>query len=284
MTSKTLLTFIDQSDDVAIIKPIMDWVQTNNWHLTVQVIGIASPSPYYVYAMSPYSGAVYPDDWHEQIEAEAKEVSEKVDEVESLLQKEGVNATVINSFCEKYSIEECVAGVAKISNLAVLSQGNKFSPDTHSRVIGGLRFRSPIALLVNMKNPVSSLSPKKIFIAWDSSLQASKAVHQALPILFGAEEVTLGLFDPVMSELIDGEDPGADVAQWLSRQGCKITLQQYPSGGREIGEAIQKRAMEVGADLVVMGAFGHSRMRERIFGGTTQSMLEQKDIPVLMVH
>ena len=284
MVTKTLLTFIDKSGDVAALKPLIDWVQKNDWHLSVQVIGIASPSPLYVYGVSPYGGMVIPDDWSKQLEAEAQEVSTKVDEVQNALQREGVSANVINSYCEKYSLEDCVSEVAKVSDLAVLPGTDQFDPDTVSRIVGGLLFRSPIGVVVNTGDPSKALAPKRVFVAWDSSLQASRAVHQALPLLTTAEEVFVGLFDPVIAESISGEEPGADVCQWLSRQGCKVTLQQYPSGGREVGSAIQKRAFEAGADLVVMGAFGHTRMRQRIFGGTTQMMLEQKSQPVFLVH
>ncbi|MFY0312802.1 universal stress protein, partial [Leisingera sp. D0M16] len=91
-------------------------------------------------------------------------------------------------------------------------------------------------------------------------------------------------FDPDMSDARDGEDPGADAAAWLSHHGCTVTLSQFPTGGHDTGSAIQDRAREAGADLVVMGAYGHSRLREAVFGGTTRSMLEQTALPVLFAH
>ena len=82
----------------------------------------------------------------------------------------------------------------------------------------------------------------------------------------------------------DGEDPGSDVGTWLSRHGCNVTVQQYPSGGKLISTAIIDNAEEFGADLVVMGAYGRSRLLERVFGGTTQEMLDKKALPVLFAH
>ncbi len=284
MAAKTLLTFIDKSDDVACLSNLINWTQTQDRHLTVMVMGVASPSPLYVYGVSPYGGLVIPDEWSQQIEDEAKEVSAKVDEVELVLQTSDISANVINAFCERFSIEDRVADVARISDIAVLPKAGQFDADTASRIVGGLLFHSPIGVIVNVDDPAKALLAKRVFVAWDNSLQASRAVHLALPILKSAEEVTIGLFDPVMAETISGEDPGADVAQWLSRYGCKVTLQQNPSGGREIGAAIQTRAFETGSDLIVMGAFGHSRMRQRIFGGTTQTMMDQKEMSVLFAH
>jgi nucleotide-binding universal stress UspA family protein len=96
--------------------------------------------------------------------------------------------------------------------------------------------------------------------------------------------VTIGVFDPVASKDHDGENPGSDVARWLSHHGCHVNLQQYPSGGQEIGDCIQKRSAETGADLVVMGAYGHSRMRQTVFGGTTRSVIDQTDFAALLAH
>ncbi|NKB26643.1 MAG: hypothetical protein GKR99_03365 [Rhodobacteraceae bacterium] len=99
-----------------------------------------------------------------------------------------------------------------------------------------------------------------------------------------AQEVVIAIFDPVMTEYADGEDPGADVARWLSHHGCKVLVQQLPSGGKDIGEAMILRAREVGADLIVMGAYGRSRLRQNILGGTTTRLIDQSDLPGFMAH
>ena len=109
-------------------------------------------------------------------------------------------------------------------------------------------------------------------------------MHVALPYLRAAKQVVVACFDPVSTVESDGADPGTDVAAWLSHHGCKVTVSQFPTGGREVAQCILDRAREQGADLVVMGAYGHSRMIEAILGGTTRTMIEQTDMPVLMAH
>lgn len=284
MRKKTLLAFISKSGKISNVKTAIDWVQSHDWHLKLQVLGVALPSPVFAYGVPPGGGFVVPEVWREEVEADAKLVSDKVAEVEKALQAEGISADVINTYCEKYLIEENVGDTARVSDLAILPNPEVFEPEERSRILGGLLFSSPIAVIVNAKELSKALEPQKVFIAWDTSLQASRAVHHALPMLQTAEEVIIAVFDPVMSKHVDGEGPGEDVAEWLSRQDCKVTVQQYPSGGKEIGEIILKRAVESGADLVVMGAYGHSRMRQRIFGGTTQTMLAQDKVAVLMAH
>ena len=81
-----------------------------------------------------------------------------------------------------------------------------------------------------------------------------------------------------------GEEPGADVATYLSRHGVKVTVETLASGGNDPALVLQRHASDIAADLIVMGAYGHSRMRERLFGGTTQSMLENVGTPVFMAR
>jgi nucleotide-binding universal stress UspA family protein len=106
-------------------------------------------------------------------------------------------------------------------------------------------------------------------------------VHSALPLLRAAGEVIIGIVDP---DTTQSEDPGVDVAKWLTHHGCNVVVQQYPSGGKSVGDSLRARAKDVGADLVVMGSYGHSRARQAVFGGTTRSMIDQTDQPVFLAY
>jgi nucleotide-binding universal stress UspA family protein len=139
-------------------------------------------------------------------------------------------------------------------------------------------------LIKGANSHLAATKPSHAFIAWDSSKHAAVAVHNALPLLSLTDEVTVAVFDPVRNEGVDGEEPGADLASWLSRRGCKVNVEQYPSGGEEIATCIMKRAAEKGADLIVMGGYGHMKLKQQIFGGTTESMLQQRKVPVLIGH
>lgn len=147
-----------------------------------------------------------------------------------------------------------------------------------TEAVQGVLFQSPIGLFMNA--PVLS-GAKRVFLAWDSGLAAARAAHMALPNLQGASEVVVGCFD---MSTAGQEDPGVDLAKWLSHHGCTVTVNQYSSGGQPIGACILQRAAEIGADLIVMGAYGRSRLRQTVFGGTTRTMLEQTDIPVFLAH
>ena len=92
-----------------------------------------------------------------------------------------------------------------------------------------------------------------------------------------AREVHAVLIDPVPSFEGHGPEPGADLAAYLARHGIKAVVHRLPREGKETGEMLRRTASDLGADLIVMGGFGHSRLRERIFGGTTTSMIEERD-------
>ena len=122
-------------------------------------------------------------------------------------------------------------------------------------------------------------------IAWDASVEASKAVRDAIGLMKQAEAVHAVLIDPVPSFEGHGPEPGADLAAYLGaprHQGDRAPA--AASEGKETGEMLRRTATDLAADLIVMGGFGHSRLRERIFGGTTTSMMKEAAVPVLMAH
>ena len=103
-------------------------------------------------------------------------------------------------------------------------------------------------------------------------------------MLKGADTVRLVVVDPDSSYFENGGEPGADIAAFLSRHGAKVVVEQIASGQRPTEDVIRQHALELGCDMIVMGAYGHSRLRERVFGGVTASILEACDVPVFMVR
>jgi len=119
-----------------------------------------------------------------------------------------------------------------------------------------------------------------VLVAWNGSREAARAVADAMPILASAEAVTVLMVDPQA-----GVDlPGADIALHLARHGVKAQVERTVSADVPIAEVLLSRAADLGADLLVMGAYGHSRVRELLLGGATRSILASMTIPVLMSH
>jgi nucleotide-binding universal stress UspA family protein len=122
---------------------------------------------------------------------------------------------------------------------------------------------------------------KRVMVAWNGSVEAAKAVTAALPLLRGAEQVALAVLGDSADTL--GESPGADIALYLARHGVKVEVLRRPKPG-DPGKAILSLAADFNVDLLVMGAYGHSRFREMMLGGATRTVLATATLPVLMAH
>ena len=130
----------------------------------------------------------------------------------------------------------------------------------------------------------ASLSWKDVVIGWDGGREAARAAFDALPLLKKAEKVRVVRIDPQKDPSLRGSVVGADLAETLARHGVKAEAQGYPTDGQDEGQALMRCAEDAGAGLIVMGAYGHSRLAEFIFGGATRFVLNRITRPVLMSH
>jgi nucleotide-binding universal stress UspA family protein len=128
------------------------------------------------------------------------------------------------------------------------------------------------------------MPPRRAMLAWDGSREAARAVHDALPLLRLAEEAIVLIVDARDLGARVGPQPGADVAAHLTHHEVRTRVKQVRSDRLGIGELILAQAGEEGADLLVMGGYGHSRLREMLLGGVTRHMLEHTTVPVLFSH
>lgn len=125
---------------------------------------------------------------------------------------------------------------------------------------------------------------RRVLVGWDASREATRAINDAMPLLVGAQAVTILAVDPAYGAAGHGEIPGADIALHLARHGVKATIERTVSAGIGAGNALLSRASDLEADLLVMGAYGHSRVRELLLGGATRTVLESMTLPILMAH
>ena len=125
---------------------------------------------------------------------------------------------------------------------------------------------------------------RRVLIGWNATREATRAVNDAMPLLAAADVVTVLTIDAREGPDAHGELPGADISLHLARHGVKATIERTVSAGVPAGEVLLSRAADLGADLLVIGAYGHSRMRELLLGGATRSILQSMTVPVLMSH
>jgi len=281
MKNTTLLTVLGPDSDLAKLGATIEAARASNTHLSFMVATAVSQFSAYHMGIPPYGTMTVPDGWQAAIAAANKRLVAKSTQVKELLRAEGLPGDVKIVGCEPALLADTIAERAKLCDRAQIVADLRQNETVFGNALHGLLFASPVATLLNAE---SRPAPTRIFVAWNTGLPSARAVQQALPELKQAKEVTIATFDPIMMPGLDGENPGSDVAKWLSHHGCNVSVQQYPSGGLDIGQAILSRASELGADLVVAGAYGHSKLRQSIFGGTSQILIDQTAMPLLLAH
>ncbi|NHZ65417.1 universal stress protein [Massilia genomosp. 1] len=171
---------------------------------------------------------------------------------------------------------------ARYADLVVLSQSDPDDPV--ARMTPGL----PEYVMLASARPVLVIPHaghfpaigSEVLVAWDASTAATRALANALPLLKRARRVTVAVFNP---DDAHGQQPGADIALYLARHGVKAdVMAQHTS--IDIGEALLSLAADVDANLIVMGCYGHARLRELMLGGVTATILKSMTAPVLMSH
>jgi nucleotide-binding universal stress UspA family protein len=124
---------------------------------------------------------------------------------------------------------------------------------------------------------------KKVLIGWKSGREAARAVHDAMPILVGADDVEVLTIDPERD--VDGiNEPAAAITHHLVRHGVPATAKHTISGDIPEGDVLLNYASDKNADLIVVGGYGHSRASEFILGGVTRTLLTEMTVPVLFSH
>jgi nucleotide-binding universal stress UspA family protein len=170
----------------------------------------------------------------------------------------------------------------RVADLAILGLGD---PDREIRDPQGFAVEDVVldcgrpVLGVPIANLPAQLG-RSVLIAWDSSREASRALNDALPLLVEAEQVVVLTVDADERVAL----PGELAAEHLRRHGVNARAQQSESGGLDVGGAILSQADYLHADLVVAGAYGHSRLSEAVLGGASRSLLRQMMVPVLISH
>ncbi|MES2756407.1 MAG: universal stress protein [Pseudomonadota bacterium] len=203
----------------------------------------------------------------------------------ALTQFDAIAGAVEGLSFERRLVDDDAAGAlalqARYADLVVLSQADRedpaarLDPDLPAYVL----LNSACPLLVVPYASAATTHGEHALVAWDESLQASRAVASALPLLRRARKTTLATFNAADAPRL----AGADIALYLARHGINVEVRNAETG-LDVGNALLSLAADLGADLMVMGGYGHTRFREVLLGGVTQTVLAAMTIPVLMSH
>jgi nucleotide-binding universal stress UspA family protein len=213
---------------------------------------------------------------------QAKKAGEsQADATREKLRKAGVNGTVRLIIDHVDRVAEEAVRLARATDLIVLDQPSA-ALDTKGLILEEALFHSGRPVLVaTPKKPVMA-QPKRIVIGWDGSAHAARAVGDALALFPEIEfaEIVVVNGEKDLSNAL----PGADIAQHLAHKGVTTTLTELSAKGASVGAVLDGHAMRTNSDLIVMGGFGHSRLREFLFGGVTVELTENASVPLLVAY
>jgi len=170
--------------------------------------------------------------------------------------------------------------IARRFDLAVLGQDDPDTGVSEALIAEGALFESGRPLIIVPYIHKGEVKLDRAMACWDGSRPAARALADAMPLLSRAGQVDVVIVEQAKSD----EMPGADVAEHLARHGLKVTIQRIARGDLDVKDALLNYAADSAADLVVMGGYGHSRVREFVLGGVTRGMLASMTVPTLMSH
>lgn len=277
MGYKTILTVLTSAEQKQQLDSAIAMTRRENGHLDVFCLGVDhSQTGYYYAGASAYI-------LQETIDKAVTAAGELEEKVRERLHAEDIRWSVESAVAQVGGLSTLVATRARYSDLVVLSRpyGPESTVDAEAITEAAL-FEGAAPVLI-VPGELSEPFGKRILIAWNQSSEAMVAVRRALPLLLAADAVEITVVDPSPNGP-ERSDPGGALCQMLTRHGVKAEIAVLARTLPQISDILSHRATEIGADMVVMGAYGHSRFRQAILGGATRNMLEKATVPVLMAR
>ncbi|NRP75686.1 hypothetical protein ILFOPFJJ_06609 [Ensifer psoraleae] len=277
MSYKTILLVIDANEHENDLTAAADLSAAASAHLSVLLVKLAAPPPIGNYAAMSVA-------WLDERAEDMRQLDEAMERARATLKGLGISFDANGIYCETAWADDDVGTRARYADVTLIGASLQADPSLRKRAVDGALFYSARPVLLATNRQSVTLRPKKVLLAWNSTMESARAAREALELMESAEEVNVVLVDPSAAPARNGDEPGADVATYLARHGVNVTVDRLPSAGRRVEEVLNQHAIDTSADLIVMGAYGHTRLREKIFGGVTKAMIEAPIVPVLMVH
>ncbi|MEV8466208.1 universal stress protein [Fluviibacterium sp. DFM31] len=279
MSYKTLLTLIRSPDDAAQqISAAAQLSRQFDAHLEIICIGIDEVQMGYYFA-----GA---DSMLQEtsIEMARERAQELLTQAESLAESEGIRWSARGIVSQYGVLGDVVSQLARFVDLVILPPpyGDEGHVETEA-ILEAVLFSGTAPVLIAPKGGLPDGFPKRAVIGWDESAEALHATRAALPLLQACEDARVTMVTPSRRIRHSGT-PGEDLSTMLDRHGVKVQIDQCPKGSDRVSDVILTHVRDTGADLLVMGAYGHSRFREAILGGATREILSDASLPLLLAH
>ncbi|UAB88353.1 universal stress protein [Ruegeria sp. SCSIO 43209] len=279
MAFKSLLTVMTETKlSQNALAQMVALAEGQDAHVEALCLGVDRSQTGYYYAGA---NALILQETLSRANAEADEI---LAYAQDYLGKSGVRWSAENGVAQIADLGRHVARRARFSDLVVLPRPYGKDRDAEAEpIVEAAMFEghSPVLLVPDDNKPISA--PKTVMVGWNESVEAMRAIRRALPFLKQAELTRIVVIDPPRHGP-DRSDPGGLLSQMLARHGVKCEIDVLSKTMTRVSDILNRHAADTEADMIVMGAYGHSRFREAILGGATRNMLEQSEIPVFLAH
>jgi nucleotide-binding universal stress UspA family protein len=275
MAYKEILVYAD-ADTACAVR--LDVAAALSSALNAHLVALHVLTPPFIPAMP--GADVSPDliDWQQQYQRDKAKTAH--DAVEKAGQRAGQN---LEWRLVEGGLAESALLHSRYSDLIVVGQSTFRGDEPQEADIlpEEIIFQAGRPVLIVPRYGTFASAGEHVLLAWKPTREATRAVHDALPLLMRAKSVTVMEVNPNPR---GNHIAGADIAHHLARHGVKANVSSTAASDIDVGDAILSRAADLSADLLVMGAYGHSRVREFVFGGATRAVLRSMTLPVLMSH
>jgi nucleotide-binding universal stress UspA family protein len=217
-----------------------------------------------------------------QREENAKAAREAASRFEAAAKAAAVSAEVRILDASVAGAADLFGRMARRFDIAVVGQARPGEGAAEELLIEGALFESGRPVVVVPHTQTRPITLEHVLVCWDGSRPATRAIADALPFQRRAKAIEIIAVSGERGK--GGELVGTNMARHLARHGLAVTLKRVAAGNTDVPSAIRAEAQEIGADFMVMGGYGHSRLREFILGGVTRTVLTSSTVPVLMSH
>jgi nucleotide-binding universal stress UspA family protein len=205
-----------------------------------------------------------------------------VDRFAAAASRAGVSAEQVTLSASLAGAGDTFGRIARRFDLAVVGQAEPEANSVEEIIAESTLFESGRPVIVVPYIQKAPLKLDNVMVCWDGSRPAARAIADAMPLLEKAGRVEVVIIANERGK--QDEIEGADLGQHLARHGLKVEVNRMAGGKIDVGDALLSHVADSGADLIVMGGYGHSRLREFVLGGVTHTILRSMTAPVLMAH
>ncbi|MCV2882821.1 universal stress protein [Actibacterium sp. XHP0104] len=279
MAYKTILTVVTDADlTQSALDAAIAMANREDAHLDVLCLGLDRTQTGYYFAGA---NAVLLQETLQRAQHDATRIEEAV---RKRMSGETMRWASETAVAQITALSPLIAGWARFADLVILPK--PYGPNLgieHETIVEAALFDGQVPVMIAPHGVDLARTGNRIAVAWNQSAEAMTAIRAALPLLAAADLVDITVIDPPQHGP-DRSDPGGLLSQMLGRHGARTEITVLAKTMPRISDVLLRHVADMNADMVVMGAYGHSRFREAILGGATRNMLESATVPVLLAH